>query len=637
MVWGFRFWLISAGVVLAFSGGVPPAQAMSYQEYKQRLAEAPTGDAFLQAFRSMMTDIRNGLHIPDDEIAAIVAVARSKPFVEAILPEVYGWAGSMYGNGRMEEAIAYFLESAAGYQRLNKHFAEALSYFEIALVQHRAENFVEAEEHYLKALRTGGDSLTSRTRINCHNGIALIQRERKQYVQSEIDFRKALHVAYESRDTVWTAILLGNIGSLHLRMSRYDSSLYYYKKNLSLIKNTSELENEIETYGHLGETMIGMKKYRTALSYLDSAVQIIKDRKVVFSDFFNPMIYLNEFYAYAHEGLGNYDKAYTYLQQFHRLSSERLQKTKGRSLKQLQLSYSFRQKQNEVDLLNEINVANTRVIRQQRFTEVAFLGIIVLLTVIIILSIRINMQRRKLNLQLRSSNEELARLNNIKDKLFSVISHDLRGPLGNLQHLLTMLSTGDLSHDQFVSISGKLSNQIKTSGNALENLLHWAKSQLNEAETTKERVSMVDVSDRVIKSFSGELESKSIVVENLVSNTCAAFADTLQIEIVLRNLVGNAIKFSRPGGHIRLSAQCQDGRVNLSIQDHGVGMTPQQVESFHGGKNFTTPGTKSEKGTGIGLIIIREMITQNGGDIHVVSNPGSGTTFTISLPEAKQS
>src|SRR5688572_28455717 len=272
MVSGNPSWLKSAGLWLAFSFALfVQAGTEPFQEYKHQLGEAATGESFLATFRSMMADIRQGLHIPDEEVAAIVAIARSKPFTEAVLPEVYGWAGSMYGNGRMEEAIVYFMESALGYQRLHKRFAEALSYFEVALVQHRADNFAEVREYYRKALDTGGDSLISRTRINCLHGIGLIRRENKQYTESEYEFRKALQVAIKDHDSVWMGILNGNIGSLHLRLGQYDSSLAYYQTNLRLIKNTSELENEIETYGHLAQTMVAMKKYRTAIAYLDSA------------------------------------------------------------------------------------------------------------------------------------------------------------------------------------------------------------------------------------------------------------------------------------------------------------------------------------------------------------------------------
>jgi len=222
----------------------------------------------------------------------------------------------------------------------------------------------------------------------------------------------------------------------------------------------------------------------------------------------------------------------------------------------------------------------------------------------------------------------------VKDKLFSVISHDLRGPLGNLQHLLTMIGSGELTHEQFTSMSSRLNQQIKASGNALDNLLHWAKSQLNETEAVKERLNLFDLADRVIRNFSSDLEGKSINSENSIDRGCDVFADRAQMEIVMRNLVGNAIKFSKPEGCIKFSAQRAHGKVSLSIKDCGVGMTTEQVASFHSGKHFTTPGTKMEKGTGIGLIIIREMITQNDGSIHVDSTPGVGTTFTIVLPAA---
>jgi two-component system sensor histidine kinase/response regulator len=607
----------------------------NYKSFKATLRESASAEEFLTAFREMMRALRAGMHVPDAEVGEIVTIARSKRFAEQVLPEVYGWAGSMFGNGRMEDAIIYFLESAEGYRKVNKHYAEALSYFEIALVHHRTENFEEAEEYYHKALDTASDSLDTRTMINCINGLALIRRHASDYLAAERQFRQALRIAEDHNDVAWIGILNGNIGSVHLRQEQWDSSLLYYKKNLSFVRNTQELENEIETYGHLGETMNGMKRYKTALMYLDSAMKVIETEKVQFSDFFNPLIYLHESYSKAYAGIGNYQCAYDHLEEFHKMSNERLLKNKGRSIKQLQLSYSFRQKQQEVDLLSEVNSINTKVIRQERFKQLAFIAVIVLLCVIIFIAIRTNQNKHRMNRVLTESNEELARLNNVKDKLFSVISHDLRGPLGNLQHLLSMISTGTLDQQQFSTISGRLGQQIKASGNALENLLFWAKAQLNETETARDTIALHTVVAQVLNDFKVSLDEKAVRAENLLTTDLLATVDRAQLEIVVRNIVGNAIKFSKPGGLIRVFGSRKSDQVAFSVEDHGIGMTEEQVSYFREGKHFTSPGTKMEKGTGIGLIIIREMIKQNHGKLDLESSPNKGTVITITLPAAE--
>src|ERR1044071_7656607 len=126
----------------------------------------------------------------DSDVTDIVGYAQAKSFADAVLPSVYGWGGSMYGDGRLHEAIVYFLESADLYAKQGEHKAGALCYFQIALVQHKAENYHEAQEFYKKALNAS-DSLDSRTVINCYNGLALVMREAGEFNAAEKDFRRA--------------------------------------------------------------------------------------------------------------------------------------------------------------------------------------------------------------------------------------------------------------------------------------------------------------------------------------------------------------------------------------------------------------------------------------------------------------
>src|SRR5688572_21751335 len=226
--------------------------SQSLDDFKQRLDEAGDVSEFDHVFGSMIDAYRaEKITFQDADVTDIVRITKQKSFAEIVLPKVYGWAGNMFGDGRMDEAITFFMESALLYQKQGKHLAESLCYYEVALIQHKAENFDEADEFYNKALTSAKDSLDHRIRINCYNGLALIDREEEHYAAAERQFRNALRIAVQNKDTAWIAILSGNIGSIHLRQSHFDSSLYYYKENLRLIKKAPEMENQIETYAHL--------------------------------------------------------------------------------------------------------------------------------------------------------------------------------------------------------------------------------------------------------------------------------------------------------------------------------------------------------------------------------------------------
>jgi tetratricopeptide (TPR) repeat protein len=252
------------------------------------------------------------LSFKDTDVLAIIDIAKSKPFSNAVLAGVYGWAGTMFGDGRMEEAVAYFMESAFLYEKQGKKLGQALSCFEIALIQHKAGNFDEAIQYYNLTLSLGKDSLGHRTRINCYNGFALILRDQQKYDSAMIGFRNAYMIAENHKDIAWMGILAGNIGGIFYRTNQYDSALTYYNKDLALIRKTSEVENEIETYASIAKAYLKKKNERLAFAYLDSAIGIITGRKIVFNDFFNPMDEINETYAHLYEERGEYKKAFDF-------------------------------------------------------------------------------------------------------------------------------------------------------------------------------------------------------------------------------------------------------------------------------------------------------------------------------------
>lgn len=616
--------------------GSSMAVAQSVSEYKDLLRQARSAAEFSKTFGDMIATFHQGkLAFEDRDVADIVEYAQSKPFSDNILPEVYGWAGTMYGDGRMHEAIVYFMESAVLYGKQDKHRAESLCYFQIALIQHKAENFPEAQEFYRKAL-TGSDSIDHRTKINCYNGLALIKREAGELDVAQKDFRSAYDIALKENDIAWIAILTGNIGSIHLRKENYDSALFYYKKNLALVRKTTEFENEIETYTNLAKVYLGKGDVKFTFAYLDSAVAFIKNRKISFNDFFNPMDEINRLYALAYAHNGDYKKAFDYYAKFHEVNEEKQDRVNGRSLKQLQLSYSYEQKQHELELLQKMNQANVATIRQQQYLEYAAVFIIGLLSVLAFVTYQTSRQRKKLNKDLERTNSELERLNKLKNKLFSVISHDLRTPLGNLASILNLYQSGDLNAADVATVAAKLGQQVTASGYVLENLLEWAKSELREVKNNPENVTLQLKVNKVMHQFDSDLKAKKITAVNDVPENLDVWVDRNQIQIVLRNLLTNAIKFTEEHGTIRVSATQQGSSVQVTVADSGVGMTEDQVSRlFQSDQLVTTLGTNKEKGSGIGLLITKELITNNGGSIEVESAKEKGTTFTITLPGKK--
>ncbi|MEJ0030483.1 MAG: HAMP domain-containing sensor histidine kinase [Bacteroidota bacterium] len=161
-------------------------------------------------------------------------------------------------------------------------------------------------------------------------------------------------------------------------------------------------------------------------------------------------------------------------------------------------------------------------------------------------------QRKKLNKDLELSNSELERLNKMKNKLFSVISHDLRTPLGNLQSILGLYQAGDLNAADVATVAAKLGQQVTASGYVLENLLEWAKSELNERKINPTNVLVKAKVEKVLQQFESDLKAKRIIAKNEVPGNVEVWADRAQMQIVLRNLLTNAIKFTKEKGTITI-------------------------------------------------------------------------------------
>ncbi len=629
--------MLPHGLKVFFIGLLTAITSVSAQPVSTHIASlenARNEAEFNVLFSTMIDSIHAGkLPLQAEQVLDIIEIAKEKPFADQVLANVYGWAATTFGDGRMDKAIIYFMESAAFYKKQNKRLAEAIGYFEIALVQHKAENYGEAEEYYKKALVTAADSMQHRTLINCYNGLALIHRHRENYDSAIRGFRKAYQFAKAHTDTAWLGILAGNIGSCHLAKGDYDSSLLYYHDNLRFIRKTNEFENEIETYTNLGRVYLKKEQYSISKLYLDSAVNIIHDRQIALSDFFNPMDHIFEAYSELYAATGDFSRAYEYHVKFHNAAEYKQEKINGRSLKQLQSIYAFNEKQNEVTYLKAINDANMVVIRQQKYISSYFAAIIVLLCCFVTLIIMRARQRKKLNTELAASNQELERLNNIKDKLFSVISHDLRGPIANLRSMLVLIRAGQLGQQEFNMIAAGLSEQLEISGNALENLLQWAKTQLHEIKANPVDIRIYDLANNVLQQFNHELQGKRINIRTEIQSDLQVRADKDQLEVIVRNLISNSIKFTPRNGTITIAGTRIDDKVALHIQDTGIGMTEAQLNNlFMPGKHFTSSGTNNEKGTGIGLLITKEMVINNGGEISVESRRGEGTKFTCELP-----
>lgn len=232
--------------------------------------------------------------------------------------------------------------------------------------------------------------------------------------------------------------------------------------------------------------------------------------------------------------------------------------------------------------------------------------------------------------------EELQKLNQLKDRVFSIMAHDLRGPLLNVTEILKMMSDDIITPEEFKFLAPKLTKDISYTADLLENILHWSRSQLKGYSISKDNCDLKALVSSEINYHMKSAADKDIVITQTLNGELTAFADLLMMQMVLRNLLSNAIKFCNSECHIDISASCLDNEfIAISIQDTGVGIAEENIQRIFKGENVSSRGTKNEKGTGIGLMVCWDFMERNGGNITMKSELGKGTRFDLKIPRAQ--
>ena len=241
-------------------------------------------------------------------------------------------------------------------------------------------------------------------------------------------------------------------------------------------------------------------------------------------------------------------------------------------------------------------------------------------------------QNENLATQVAFQTLELKTLNATKDRLFSIIGHDLRSPIASLKGILLLIDNQQLSREEFDELLQHLQRNVDNVHGMLENLLQWSMSQMKEMKPSLKAFEINDVIEQTIELFKDVAKQKKIDLQTDINENMIVFADENHIRVVVRNLLNNALKFTPENGRVLIKGKVKNNFFELKITDTGIGINTEEMQVI-----FSSPklkqGTTGEKGTGLGLILCRDLIKQNSGKISVKSEILKGTTFEILIPQ----
>ncbi|NOZ47333.1 MAG: sensor histidine kinase [Chlorobi bacterium] len=576
---------------------------------------------------------------------------------------IYGKALTL--KGEYEEAIKIFTEALV-FKNDSAYHASIL--YQIGRSYFFLQEYEKSTKRLLKALKLQED-LNDTMQAKSFNIIGLNNMYLNQFEIAAKYYAKALRLEKLGNDKAGLSNTLTNFGILYRRMEKFDSSRFFYHEALEVAKKKNDLKRMANALNNIGLTYVYQKKAIKGTDYIKEALAIkekLGDKNGIFRSYFNlGTIYIDlkkydlakyylkkclkiqpdsrinwEVYtllADIDSATGDYLAAFNNFKEFHRLQTNRYNALKAKQFNELQIQYETEKKEEAIILLQKENdLATIKILKSKN--QKIFLSLILILVILVIIIIwYLYSLRKKSNEILKQKNDDLTKLNNYKNKFFSIIAHDLKNPLSAFQNVTGVLLESYDSYDE-KTIKKYLEKLYISSGNVgemLNNLLHWSLNQMEGIKFESEPIQLKNAIEKAVSIFSLNLESKEITVQQNIKSTIYVNSDSIILSTVIRNLVSNAIKFSNKNGVIYIKAEEDKNEVVISVEDTGIGISQEDINKlFDISYDTKAIGNSPEKGTGLGLILTKELLEKNNGKIWAMSNLGKGSKFYFTMPKA---
>jgi signal transduction histidine kinase len=446
---------------------------------------------------------------------------------------------------------------------------------------------------------------------------------------------EALDILLEENNKIGIAYTYQNLGIVYFKSNQMDKSLENFQKCLPLFE-------EMGTYFGLASVYSYKGKIYLAKNQLNQA-EINNDKCLEYTKLFNGKGFFRDAYKVKAEiafKRNQFKDAYIWFTKSAAYVDSVYSEDKNRAITEMQTKYETEKKEQENTILKHKNEFNELVISRQNSLR-NFLIIILLIIAISMILVYNQYRLKKIAFHeleqadnlIQKQRDELELMNQTRNQFFSIVSHDLKNSFTSLQMGAKMLSNiENFEKDELKMISKEIREIVDNLYKLLENLLEWARLQIGKTHHEPEIIDFSDIINDVIKILAKKAEQKQLQIISEVID-CYVFADKNMLYSILQNLIFNAIKFSLPQGIIKIKNKIENAQVEIIVSDNGIGMDREKLENlFKLEKMHSQKGTDDEKGTGLGLILCKEFVEKNNGEIWVESEAEKGTSVHIILP-----
>ncbi|WP_036154126.1 tetratricopeptide repeat-containing sensor histidine kinase [Maribacter forsetii] len=522
-----------------------------------------------------------------------------------------------------------FLHTLAIAEKTNDQFHLFRMNMNLGTIFSRLNDNEEALKYYAVAFKYVKNLKDPTKEAMMLSNMAFLNIELGNLDQAKIELDETFALFEKNKQKTWLAWTYSTLGLYYLKLNDFNNALVNYQISLDMHDEFNDVKAKAEVKYGLGKSYLGLNNLVKAKASIGESIPLF-----ISSDYEKGLEGAYRTLYEINKRQGNIAESLKYLELTEKLSNDIFKKNNRRNLTMLNAKLNFEKEKEDLKAQNELALNE-----QRKYVKWSLIGLFTLM-VIVFLILRANKREKILNKKLANQTEilnenqiKLTQINANQDRLFSVVGHDLRGPIISLNEILTLYLEDQEGKDYFEKFAPQLKEDIEQVQFTMDNLLHWGKTQMQGSTVNIKSISVKNELDIILQLYRNEINKKSIVINNQVAANDKVFADLQQFNIIFRNLINNAIKFTPNKGMISISTEIKNKYLVIQVSDTGVGMTEADVSKlFSNTESFSNYGTNLEKGTGLGLRLVRAMVINNNGNIMVKSQPNKGSQFIIELP-----
>lgn len=582
----------------------------------------PIGEARIMVTLGLMDKDQGRMELAKKRVTHALEIFRKENDLHGVarMTNSLGALEAIRGNTKV--AVKNFLEALKLHEQLHDIEGQMIAYRNLGSFYLGNDDTTNATKYLMLGEKVSRKMPVNSEILSLYNTIGVLEILKGNRAKGLKIFLSNLELSAEPKFVKARIECLSYLGQFYLEQGEPAKALQFLQDGLKMAeeKNLRELESNI-----LLEMALIAKATDVALSlsYLNRAKEIAEQM--------NNKAFLVNVYddvAAICKERGNYKEAYEAKEKKQRIVDSMYTLNKAMEIASITSEYEFQESNMRLSQMEELSNRNAK-------ERNIFVCIAVFIFFILLVSLFYYRKSRMLNKQLLQRKEELKDLNAMKDKLFSVIGHDLRGPIATVPAVLDIYDDVNTGPEEKRYILDSLKEHSKVSLETLDKLLYWGHSLVKGIRISKANFYTKGHIKEALEFKKMAAAEKNITVTDNTSDDIHVFADPAHFDFIIRNLLANGIKYTRQNGSIQISADKsgQKGFTVFAVKDNGVGISKELLT-----KLFTpvdsTAGTANEKGNGIGLMLCKEFAIRNGGDIWVQSELGVGTTFYYSIPNA---